>query len=72
MQLNTKTLKADVEAAKARCKSAKRDWEASEELLNALVIDAPAAGIVGAKYVEQGEYVAQNGKMLTLMDTTDV
>ncbi len=72
VQLNTKTLKADVEAAKARCESAKRDWEASEELLNALVIDAPAAGIVGAKYVEQGEYVAQNGKMLTLMDTSNV
>jgi multidrug efflux pump subunit AcrA (membrane-fusion protein) len=70
--LNTKTLKADVEAARARCDSARRELEASEELLNALLIDAPAAGVVGAKYVEPGEYVAQNGKMLTLMDTKTV
>jgi HlyD family secretion protein len=72
VQLNTKTLKADVEAARARCDSAKRELEASEELLKALVINAPSAGIVGAKYVEQGEYIAQNGKLLTLMDTSKV
>ena len=72
VQLNTKTLKADVEAARARSDSAARELEASEELLKALIIDAPAAGIVGAKYVEQGEYVAQNGKLLTLMDTSNV
>ena len=70
--LNTKTLAADVEDARARVESATREREASEELLKALSIDAPAAGIVGAKYVEQGEYVAQNGKLLTLMDTTTV
>jgi RND family efflux transporter MFP subunit len=70
--LNTKTLKAEVEAAQARYESAKRELEASEELLKALAIDAPAVGIVGAKYVEQGEYVAQNGKLLTLIDTKNV
>ena len=72
VQLNTKTLSAEVEAARARCESARRELEASEELLKALAIDAPAPGIVGAKYVEQGEYVAQNGKLLTLMDTKNV
>lgn len=70
--MNTKTLRADVEAAQARCESARRELEASEELLKALVIDSPAAGVVGAKYVEPGEYVAQNGKLLTLMDTRNV
>ncbi len=70
--LNTKTLAAEVEDAKARIESARRELEASEELLKALSIDAPSAGIVGAKYVEQGEYVAQNGKLLTLMDTANV
>ena len=72
VQLNTKTLSADVGAARARYESARRELEASEELLKALVIDAPASGIVGAKYVEQGEYVAQNAKLLTLMDTKNV
>lgn len=72
VQLNTKTLRAEVEAARARYESARRELEASEELLKALAIDAPAPGIVGAKYVEQGEYVAQNGKLLTLMDTKNV
>jgi RND family efflux transporter MFP subunit len=70
--LNTKTLTAEVEDAKARVESARRELEAAEELLKALSIDAPSAGIVGAKYVEQGEYVSQNGKLLTLMDTTSV
>jgi len=72
VQLNTKTLSAEVETARARYESARRELEASEELLKALAIDAPAPGIVGAKYVEQGEYVAQNGKLLTLMDTKNV
>jgi RND family efflux transporter MFP subunit len=70
--LNTKTLRADVAAARARRDSAQRELEAAEELLKALLIDAPAAGVVGAKYVEPGEYAAQNGKLLTLMDTTNV
>jgi len=70
--LNTKTLTAEVEDARARVESAKRELEASEELLKALSVDAPSAGIVGATYVEQGEYVSQNGKLLTLMDTSSV
>ena len=47
-------------------------WRRRRSCSKALVIDAPAAGIVAAKYVEQGEYVAQNGKLLTLMDTKNV
>lgn len=70
--LNTKTLQAEVEDARARYESARRELEASEELLKALIIEAPATGIVAAKYVEQGEYVAQNAKLLTLMDTKNV
>jgi RND family efflux transporter MFP subunit len=72
VMMNTKTLQADVGAARARHESARRELEASNELLKALIIDAPAAGVVGAKYVEPGEYVAQNGKLLTLMDTRNV
>jgi RND family efflux transporter MFP subunit len=72
VSLNTKTLVADVEDATARAESARRELEASEELIKALSIDAPSGGIVGAKYVEAGEYIAQNGKLLTLMDTTNV
>ncbi len=72
VQLNTKTLKAEVAAARARYESSRRELEASEELLKALVIDAPAGGIVGATYVERGEYVSQNARLLTLMDTRNV
>jgi RND family efflux transporter MFP subunit len=72
VMLNTKTLQAEVEDARARFESAQRELEASEELLKALAINAPASGVIGAKYVEQGEYVAQNGKLLTLMDTKTV
>ncbi|HUI71228.1 MAG TPA: efflux RND transporter periplasmic adaptor subunit, partial [Spirochaetia bacterium] len=72
VQLNTKTLKAEVAAARARYESSQRELEASEELLKALAIDAPAGGIVGATYVERGEYVSQNAKLLTLMDTRNV
>jgi multidrug efflux pump subunit AcrA (membrane-fusion protein) len=70
--LNTKTLQAEVAAARAHYESARRELEAAEELLNALVIVAPAEGVVGATYVEPGEYVAKNGKMLTLMETKNV
>jgi RND family efflux transporter MFP subunit len=72
VELNTKTLRADVAVARSRVDSAERDLEAAQELLRQLELRAPADGIVGAKYVEQGEYAVKNTKLLTLIDTKSV
>ena len=43
-----------------------------QKLIDELTIRAPAAGIVGARYYENGEYVKENEKLATLMDTSSV
>jgi RND family efflux transporter MFP subunit len=72
VQLNTKTLLAEIEVAQSRVDSAQTDLKSAVQLLAELEIKSPAEGIVGAKYVEKGEHVAANTKILTLMDTSDV
>ena len=43
-----------------------------ELLLEQLTIKSPVSGIVGQKYYENGEYVKENEKILTLIDTSSV
>jgi RND family efflux transporter MFP subunit len=72
VQLNTKTLLSEIEVARSRVESAQTDLRSAAQLLAELEIRSPADGIVGAKYVEKGEHVAADTKILTLIDTTDV
>ena len=70
--MNTRTAKAQVASAKAQLDSAEQQLKSVELLLEQLTIKSPVSGIVGQKYYENGEYVKENEKILTLIDTSSV
>lgn len=72
IDLNTRTSKAQVTAAKAQLDSAKQQLRSVNLLIDELVIKSQVAGIVGQKYYENGEYIKENEKVLTLIDTSSV
>ena len=72
VELNTRTAKAQVASAKAQLDSAEQQLKSVELLLEQLTIKSPVSGIVGQKYYENGEYVKENEKILTLIDTSSV
>lgn len=65
--LATETLRAESEAAAARLEAAKREAESARLSAAELTIASPAAGIVGARYVEVGERVKRDDKLLTVI-----
>jgi multidrug efflux pump subunit AcrA (membrane-fusion protein) len=72
IDLNTRAAAAELEAAEAELRSAEKNLESVKRLIGELVIRSTVSGIVGALYFENGEYVAQNEKFATLMDTSGV
>ncbi|MEW5814662.1 MAG: efflux RND transporter periplasmic adaptor subunit [Spirochaetota bacterium] len=72
IQINTATLAAEVDAAQANLVSAWNELESADQLLNELTLSSPMAGIIGAKYKEEGERVSQGDKVYTIFDTSKV
>jgi multidrug efflux pump subunit AcrA (membrane-fusion protein) len=72
IELNTRAAAAELEAAEAELRSAEKNLESVNRLIGELVIRSTVSGIVGALYFENGEYVSQNEKFATLMDTSGV
>lgn len=70
--LNTKSGGAELASVEAQVKTAGQQLTSVQKLIDELTIRAPAAGIVGARYYENGEYVKENEKLATLMDTSSV
>jgi RND family efflux transporter MFP subunit len=66
--LATMTLRAEAEAADAQREAAGRELESARLALSELDIKSPASGIVGARYVEEGERVNGGDKLLTVID----
>jgi len=67
--LATSALRAEVDAARANLEAASREMESSRLMEKELVIKSPGAGIVGARYVEQGERIKREDRILTIIDT---
>ena len=67
--LSTITLRAETEAAEAQLEAAVKELESIRLARSELTIFSPAAGIVGARYLEVGERAKKEDKILTLMDT---
>ncbi|MDR2211188.1 MAG: efflux RND transporter periplasmic adaptor subunit [Spirochaetaceae bacterium] len=67
--LATSTLRAEVEAARAQVEAAEKELESLRLAQAELTIYSPSGGIVGARYLEEGERVKQEDKLLTLIDT---
>jgi RND family efflux transporter MFP subunit len=65
----TATLRAECTVAEAQRDAALKELESARLAQAELRIKSPAAGIVGARYVEAGERLKREDQILTLMDT---
>jgi multidrug efflux pump subunit AcrA (membrane-fusion protein) len=67
--LATATLRAEFQAAQASLQAAAKELESARLAESELVLKSSMAGTVGALYMEVGERVKREDKILTLMDT---
>jgi len=69
ISIMTAGLKAEKEASYARLEAAKKELSSARIALEDLKVRCPASGVVGARYLEEGERVRPQDKILSLMDT---
>jgi multidrug efflux pump subunit AcrA (membrane-fusion protein) len=69
IRLSTATLRAELQAARAQLEAAAKELESARLAQAELTVVSPAGGTVGARYLEEGERVKREDKLLTLMDT---
>lgn len=72
IKLNTETLAAELDVAKSRLKSAKSELQSTRLLIKDLKIYAPIEGIIGSRYLEQGERVSTGTKVMTIFNKGSV
>jgi len=70
--LLTATLRAELEASNARLEAAEKEWESINVAFNELTIRSPSSGVIGARYLEEGERVRQQDKILCIIDTASL
>jgi HlyD family secretion protein len=70
--MNTQTLEAELESAEAGLESSTAELQALELLIERLKIISPGVGILGAKYMEEGERVPPNTTLFTIFDSRNV
>jgi len=68
IQLMTSGLKAELEAANARLEAAEKELASANIALAELTIRCPASGIVGARYLEEGERIKPQDKIISIID----
>jgi len=68
VSLMTSSLKAELEAANARLDATEKELTSANIALAELTIKCPASGIIGARYLEEGERVRLQDKILSLID----
>jgi len=69
VSIMTAGLKAEQEASYARLEAAEKELSSAKIALEDLRVRCPASGVVGARYLEEGERVRPQDKILSLMDT---
>jgi multidrug efflux pump subunit AcrA (membrane-fusion protein) len=72
VSLMTASLRAELDAAGARLAAAEKELISARIAQEELLVLSPAAGVIGARYFEEGERVRAEDKMLTLMDTASL
>jgi multidrug efflux pump subunit AcrA (membrane-fusion protein) len=70
--LMTSGLRAELEAAGARLEAAEKELASANIAFADLTMYSPASGIVGARYLEEGERVRPQDKIISLMDTASL
>ena len=71
IELNTTKKAKEIESAEAALKTARRQLE-NANLMMELVIKSPCDGIIGQNYYENGEYIKENEKLTTVIDISSV
>jgi len=72
VSMMTASLRAEKEAAFARLEAAQKELSSAKIALEELRVCCPASGVVGARYLEEGERVRPQDKILSLMDTASL
>ena len=72
VKLLTASLRAELEAAQARLEAAEKELTSANIAFRELTVLSPASGIVGARYLEVGERVRHQDKILSLIDTASL
>ena len=70
--LMTSSLRAELEAARARLEASAKELESANIAFAELTVFSPASGIVGARYLEEGERVRSQDKIVSLIDTASL
>jgi len=70
--LMTASLRAELEAANAMLKASEKELASASLALEELTLRSPASGVVGARYLEEGERVKLQDKIISLIDTTSL
>ena len=72
VSLMTSSLRAEKEAARAMLEASQKELSSANIALAELTVRSPASGIVGARYLEEGERVRAQDKILSLIDTASL
>jgi len=72
VSLMTTSLRAELEAANARLEAAEKELKSANIALAELTIRCPASGVIGARYLEEGERVRLQDKIISLIDTASL
>ena len=65
-------VRAETTAARANLEAASRERESCRLLESELVVKSPGAGIIGARYVEEGERLRRDDRIMTILDTNSL
>jgi len=68
IKLMTSGLRAEVEAASARLEAAQKELSSANIARSELTIRSPSSGIVGARYLEEGERIKAQDKIISIID----
>ena len=69
VQLAVSASRAEARAAEASLEAAAREAESSRIMESELTIKSPGSGIVGARYVEEGERIRRDDRIITILET---
>jgi HlyD family secretion protein len=72
VSLMTSSLRAELKAAGARLEAAEKELSSAKIALAELTVLSPASGIIGARYLEEGERVRPQDKIFSLIDTSSL
>jgi RND family efflux transporter MFP subunit len=70
--LNTRSARAETEAAEANLRNTEKNLDSITRLMDELTIRSTVPGILGVLYFENGEFAGQNEKLATVMDISSV